>query len=170
MDGRRFCQASGAAPQAASFLQMSANTRFSLSSRTENAVLDALGVLGEQPLDELAARGGQRTIAARRSCGSRKRRTRPRRLERRDDLGRVGLRGPQARAQVAQLELAAGGRQDDQDLEARGADAFALEVGRQAAADGRLGAQQRLERAVGERITGHEAHCARIMPPADRTR
>ena len=61
--------------------------------------LDALGVLGEEAVDDLAAVGRQRRrAAARRSCGSRERSHAAARLERVDDLGRVGLRGLEAAA------------------------------------------------------------------------
>jgi len=79
-------------------------------------------------------------------------------LERGDDLGRVGLGGAQPGAQHAQLELAARGGQDHQHREAGCREPLALEVGAQPAADRRLGAQQRIEGAMRERVTGHEGH------------
>src|SRR4051812_10142244 len=126
--------------------------------------LHARGVLGEEPVDQLLAEAGEgdgrRAAVVREAAAD----DEPAVLERRDDLGGVGLRGLKATAQRAQLHLPAGRREDDEDAEARGAQALALEVGGQAPPDARLGAQQRVQRAVGERITGHERHRADMMP------
>src|SRR6185369_17178490 len=69
---------------------------------------DALGVLGEQAVDDLAAAVGQRdargAAVARQPAADDKAAA----LERRDDLRRVGLRGAQPVTQRTQLELAAG--------------------------------------------------------------
>ena len=50
--------------------------------------------------------------------------------------------------------------------EAGSAEALAPDVGREAPADARLGAQQRIEGAVRKRIAGHERHGAVIMAVA----
>src|SRR3954449_8799392 len=89
---------------------------------------DALGVLGEQTVDDLAAAEGERDAGGAAVGGQAGAGGVPASLERRDDLGRVGLRRAQALAQRAQLELAAGGRQHDQDREARRRDALPFEI------------------------------------------
>ena len=73
----------------------------------------------------------------------------------------------QAAAQRAQLELAVGGDEHDQEGEAGRGQALALEVGGQPAADGRLGAQQPVQRAVRQRVVHDEPHRARsyAAPP-----
>ncbi len=81
-------------------------------------------------------------------------------LERVDDLCGVRLRGLEPAPDCAQLELAAGRSEDHKDEETGRREPFALQVERQPAAHIRLGAQQRLERAVGERVPWDELHRA----------
>ena len=78
------------------------------------------------------------------------------RLERRHDLGRVGLRPAKPAPEGSQLELAAGGREDDQHGEPGDGQLLALELSRYRAPDGRLGAHERLERAMRERVADLE--------------
>ena len=61
-------------------------------------------------------------------------------------------------AQRAQLQLAAGGGEQDEDEEAARLHAGALQVAGEATPHGRLGVEQRLERAVGQRVAGNELH------------
>ena len=79
-------------------------------------------------------------------------------LQRRDDLAGVGLRHSQAGSQSSHLELAAGCVEDDEDGEAGGREPAALELGRKPTANAGLGPQERVERAVCQRITRDEPH------------
>ena len=119
-------------------------------------------MLGEEAVDELAARGrSSATLTGAAVVRQARARDEAAAVERVDDLGRVGLRGPQAAAQRAQLELAAGGGEDDEDAEAGRGEALALEVGGQAAAHSGLRAQQPVQRAVRQRVVDDQPHVGR---------
>ena len=98
---------------AASLRQISASERFSASSRTANARSTRSVCSGKSRSTTLLARGRERDGRRRggRARGGGGRRGRGASSVA-DDLGRVGLRGLQPPAQRAQLELAAGGRED----------------------------------------------------------
>ena len=150
--------ASGTAVRRRACGRCEARLRFSASSSTANACATRSLCSGNNRSTISAPRSVIATLAARRSLASRRRCDELAALERRDDLGRVGLRRAQPRAQHAQLELAARRRQDDEHREAGRRQPLALEVGAQPAANGCLGSQQRLEGAMRERVAGHEGH------------
>ena len=122
---------------------------------------DALGVLGKQPVDDLAAARGDRDGAARRSDSSRVRTTSARcssvvttsvalAFDVRSRARRTrSSSSPPAVVRMTSVEKPVAERP------------FALEVRAQPAADGGLRAQQRVEGAMCQRIPRDERHLAR---------
>ena len=114
--------------QAASLRQSSASVRFSASSSGEKACATRVACSGNRRSTSSSPRAVIVTAAARRSCAGGGA-DQPAALQRADDLRGVGLGGVQAAAQRAQLQLAVGGDEHDEDREAGGGQALALEVG-----------------------------------------
>ena len=158
--------AGAAAGSTASLRQMSVSMRFSASSSTANASVTRSVCSGTSRSTSSRPCGGQPDRRRAAVVRQPEALDHAARLERRDDLGRVGLRRAQPGAQRAQLQLAAGGRQHHQHREARGRQALALEVGASrrrtlASASSRTPAR----RAPGDRRAGR-ASSRGIMPPA----
>jgi hypothetical protein len=115
-------------------------------------------VLGKQALDEIPPGGGEIHDDDAPVGGVPATADELAALQRGGDLGGVRLGPAEPAPQRAQLERAARRGQHDQHREASRRDALPTQLGGEPAAHGRLGAQQRLQRTVRERIAELQRH------------
>ena len=148
-----------------------ASSRFSSSSSGGERVPDPAGVAGKQLLDQRARRlGDQLSVDARGGrAGSRLAADQAALLERRGDLGGVGLAEAEPLPQRPQLRAMPPAESTTTSIEKPvGGEPAALELVAEPAGDAGLGPHERVERAVRERVLEQGREVAHVSGDAKR--